>query len=139
MQWSTTKHILRYIVDYDMDYVRGDGVRLVGYSNSDSTGCASDQKSTFGCCFGLGSTVVSWFNRKQRSVALSSAEAEYMAASQASCEAIWLRKLLVGLFGRELRLTMIYYDNQSCIKLSENAEFHDSSKHIEIRYHFIRD
>ena len=62
-----------------------------------------------------------------------------MDASQASCEAIWLRKMLVGLFGRELRPTVIYYDNQSCIKLSENSMFHDQSKHIEIRYHFIRD
>ena len=62
-----------------------------------------------------------------------------MAASQASCEAIWLRKLLVGLFDRELRPAMIYCDNQSCIKLSENSVFHDRSKHIEIRYHFIID
>jgi hypothetical protein len=89
--------------------------------------------------FRLGSTVVSWFSRKQKSVALSSAEAEYMAASQANCEAIWLRKLLVGLFGHELRPTVIHCDNQSCIKLSENPVFHDRSKHIEIRYHFIRD
>jgi hypothetical protein len=66
-------------------------------------------------------------------VALISAEAEYMAASQA----IWLRKLLVGIFGVQLRPTVIYCDNQSCIKLSENLVFHDNSKHIEIRYHFI--
>jgi hypothetical protein len=72
-------------------------------------------------------------------VALSSAEAEYMAASQASCEALWLRKMLVRLFGVQLRPTVIYCDNQSCIKLSENPIFHDLSKHIEIRYHFIRD
>jgi hypothetical protein len=72
-------------------------------------------------------------------VALSSVEAEYMAASQASCEALWLRKLLVGLFGVQLRPTVIYCDNQSCIKLSENPVFHDRYKHIEIRYHFIRD
>jgi hypothetical protein len=82
--------------------------------------------------------VVSWFSRKQKSVALSSAEAEYMAASQVSCEALWLLKLLVGLFGVQLRPTMIYYDNHSCIKLSENPIFHDRSEHIEIRYHFIR-
>eukprot|EP01018_Ginkgo_biloba_P021684 Gb_35290 [translate_table: standard] len=62
-----------------------------------------------------------------------------MAASQASCEAIWLRKLLVGLFGQQWQPTVIYYDNQSCIKLSENPVFHDRSKHIEIKYHFIRD
>ena len=62
-----------------------------------------------------------------------------MATSQASCEAIWLRKLLVGLFGQELRPTTIYCDNHSCIKLFENPVFHDRFKHIELRYHFIRD
>jgi hypothetical protein len=72
-------------------------------------------------------------------VALISAEAEYMAASQVNCEALWLCKMLVGLFGVQLRPTMIYCDNQSCIKLSENPVFHDRSKHIEIRYHFVRD
>ena len=114
VHWITAKHVLRYIariVYYGLYYVRGDGVRLVGYSDLDWAGCASDRKSTNGCCFGLGSAVVSWFSKKQKSVALSSAEAEYMAASQASCEAIWLRKLLVGLFGRELRPRIIYCDN----------------------------
>eukprot|EP00253_Pinus_taeda_P024874 PITA_24874 len=100
--------------------------------------CASDRKSTSGCCFGLGSAVVSWFSRKQQ-LALSSAEIEYMAASPASCEAIWLRKMLFGLFGQPLRPSVIYCDNQSCIKLTENPVFHDRSKHIGIRYHFIRD
>jgi hypothetical protein len=74
-------------------------------------GCVSGRKRTSGCCFRLGSTVVSWFSRKQKSVALSSAEVEYMASIQASCEALWLRKLLVGLFGVQLRPTMIYCDN----------------------------
>jgi hypothetical protein len=64
---------------------------------------------------------------------------EKYKAGLASCEAIWLRKLLIGLFGEELELTLIHCDNQSCIKLSENLVFHDRSKHIEIRYHFIRD
>ena len=90
----------------------------------------ADRKSTFGCCFSLGLAAVSWFSRKQKSVALSTAEVEYMAASQASCEALWLLKLLVNLFGRELRPTVIYCDNQSCIQLSENPVFHDRSKHI---------
>jgi hypothetical protein len=142
VHWVAAKHVLRYLcgtVDYGLDYHRGDGVRLVGYTDSDWAGCVSDRKSTSGCCFGLGSAVVSWFSRKQKSVALSSAEAEYMAASQASCEALWLRKMLIGLFGVQLRPTVIYCDNQSCIKLSENPVFHDRSKHIEIRYHFIRD
>ena len=75
---------MRYIagmVDYGLHFIRGDGVILVGYSDSEWAGCASDRKSTSGFCFGLGSVVVSWFNRKQKSVALSSVEVEYMAVS----------------------------------------------------------
>jgi hypothetical protein len=142
VHWVAAKHVLGYLcgtVDYGLDYHRGDGVRLVGYTDSDWAGCVSDKKSTSGCCFGLGSAVVSWFSQKQKSVALSSAEAGYMAASQASCEALWLRKMLIGLFGVQLRPTVIFCDNQSCIKLSKNPVFHNRSKHIEIRYHFIRD
>eukprot|EP00253_Pinus_taeda_P011534 PITA_11534 len=126
-------------VDYGLDYRQGDGVRLVGYTDSDWAGCAFDRKSTLGCCFGLGSAIVSWFSWKQQSVALSSAEAEYMKASLASCEAIWLHKMFFGLFGQSLRPSVIYCVNQSCIKLTENPVFHDRSKHIGIRYHFIRD
>jgi hypothetical protein len=65
-------------------------------------------------------------------VALRSAEEEYMAGSQAACEAIWMRKILVGLFGSHLDPIMIYCDNQSCIKLSINLVFHDRSKNIDI-------
>ena len=65
-------------------------------------------------------------------IALSSAVVEYIAQSQATCEAIWMRKILVGLFGQQMDPAMIYYDNQSCIKLSENSIFHDKSKHIDI-------
>jgi len=62
-----------------------------------------------------------------------------MATSKAGCEAFWMRKLLVGLFRQGMEPTMIHCDNQSCIKLSENLVFHDHSKHIEIRYHHLRD
>ena len=72
-------------------------------------------------------------------MALSSVEAEYMAASLAAYEAIWMRKILVGLFGSHLDATVIYCDNHSCIKLSVNQVFHDRSKHIDIQYHHIRD
>jgi hypothetical protein len=96
-------------------------------------------KSTSICCFNIGSSIISWFSRKQISVALSSTEAKYMAASLAACEALWLRKLLLGLFRQELEVIVIHCDNQSCIKLSENLVFHDRSKHIDIRDHFIRD
>ena len=62
-----------------------------------------------------------------------------MVASQAACEAIWMWKILVGLFGQRMDPTVIYCDNQSCIKLSENPVFHDRSKHIDIWYHHLRD
>ena len=62
-----------------------------------------------------------------------------MAASQAACEAIWMRKILVGLFGQRMDPTVIYCDNQSCIKLSENPVFYDRSKHIDIRHHHLQD
>jgi hypothetical protein len=66
-------------VDYGLDYVRGDGVRLIGYIDSNWAGCAVDRKTTSGCCFEFGSTVISRFSRKQRSVGLSSIAAKYMA------------------------------------------------------------
>jgi hypothetical protein len=71
-------------------------------------------------------------------VALSTAEAEYIALSVVVREAVWLRKLLTYLFDHEMDSTIIHYDNQSCVKLSENPVFHDKSKHIEIKYHYIR-
>jgi hypothetical protein len=74
-------------------------VRQHGYSDSSWVGSAVDRKSSSGGCFSLGSIVVSWFSRKQTFVALCSTEVEYMAVSLVSCEAIWLRKLLAGLFG----------------------------------------
>jgi hypothetical protein len=80
-----------------------------------------------------------WSSRKQGSIAQSTAEAEYIVASVASREAVWLRKLLSDLFSVELEPTVIHCDNQSCIKLSENPVFHDRSKHIEMRYHYVRD
>jgi hypothetical protein len=72
-------------------------------------------------------------------VVLSTAEAEYIAACSSSSEAVWLRKLLARLFDLELEATCIWCDNQSCVKLIENPVFHDKSKHIEIKYHYIRD
>jgi hypothetical protein len=130
---------LRGTMEYGLRYLGGDGVELQGYTDSDWEGSAVDKKSTSGCCFNLGSTMITWFNRKKTSVALSSIEVEYMEVSMASCESIWIHKLLTCLFDQELEPTMIYCDNQSCIKLSENPVFHDRSKHIEIRYHFIQD
>lgn len=70
-----------------------------------------DKKSTFGCCFILGSTMVLWFTKKQQAMALSSIEAEYIAVSMASCEAIWLRKMLAELFDLQMGPIVIHCDN----------------------------
>lgn len=72
-------------------------------------------------------------------MALSTTEVEYIASSVACREAVWLQKLLAGLFNLELEPTLIHCDNQSCVKLSDNPVFHDKSKHIEIKYHYIQD
>src|SRR5882757_556476 len=137
-----TKHILRYLkgtIDYGLKYDANQKINLEGYVDSDWAGSAIDGKSTSGCCFSMGSGVISWFSRKQSCVALSTAEAEYVPACSTSCEAVWLRKLLSYLFDLQLDATCIYCDNQSCVKLSENLVFHDKSKHIEIKYPYIRD
>jgi hypothetical protein len=83
--------------------------------------------------------MVSWCSRKPISVALSTTEAEYLVLSVVVCEAVWICKLLTDLFDLEMDSTIIHCDNQSCVKFSENPVFHDKSKHIEIKYHYIRD
>jgi hypothetical protein len=110
-----------------------------GYVDADWAGSVVDRKSTSGCCFTLGSAMVSWCSRKQSFAALSTAEAEYIALSVAVCEAVWLHKLLTDLFDHGMDPTTIHCDNHSCVKLSENPMFHDRSKHIEIKYNYNRD
>ena len=129
---------LRGTSGYGLWYRQSDEVKLCGFKDADWARRPMDRKSTSGGIFSIGSTTVSWYSRKHRSVELSSAEAEYMAASLAACKAIWMRKILVKLFGSHLDPTVIYCDNQSCIKLSVNLVFHDRSKHIDIQYHHIR-
>ena len=133
---------MRYLkgtLDYGLRYASVCDFKLYGYVDSNWGGSVVDRKSTSGCCFSLGSAMISWQSRKQSCVALSTAEAEYIAACSASCEAVWIRKLLSGLFDAELKATNIFCDNQSCIKLSENPVHHDKTKHIENRFHYIWD
>ena len=119
-------------MEYGLVYECSGSVQLARFTDADWVGCVEDQKSTSGCRFSIGSGVVSWFSKKQKSVALSPTEAEYMAASLADYEGMWLRKLLSGLFECELEAKVVHCHNQSSIKLSENPVFHDRSKHIDI-------
>ena len=130
-----TKHVMRYLkgtIDCVLIYDGDHDFTLSGYTDADWAGSVSDGRNTSGCCFSLGSTMISWQSRKQSSIALSKAEAEYIVACYASCKAIWLRKLLTCLFDLEMKETMILCDNQSCINMIENHVFKDRSKHIEI-------
>jgi hypothetical protein len=127
------------MVGYGLRYASGVDMRLQGYADADWAGSAVDPKSTSGCCFTLGSAMVSKCSKKQSFVALSTAEAEYIVLSVAIREAMWLRKLLTDLFDHEMDSTIIHCDNQNCVKLSKNPMFHDKSKHIEIKYYYIKD
>ena len=82
---------------------------------------------------------MSWSSKKQPTVAMSSMEAEYIALSHATKEAIWLRSLLIDLGLSPAGATTIYCDNQAAIALSHDFQFHAKSKHIDIQHHFIRD
>jgi hypothetical protein len=136
------KHVMRYLkgtLDFGLSYNGDHDFNMSGYTDSDWAGSVFDRKSTSRCCFSMGSAMILWQSRKQSSIALSTIEAEYIDACSVSCETIWLRKLLTGLFNLEMEATVILCDNQSCIKMTENPVFHDKSKHIENRYHYIRD
>ena len=108
---------------YGLRYTSTSGVLLFGYSNSYLARSEVERKSTSGYCFSMGSAMISWSSKKQGSITQSTAEAKYIVASTACKEAVWLRKLLSDLFEGKLDSTIIHYDYQSCIKLSENQCF----------------
>jgi hypothetical protein len=101
-------------------------------------GDVDDRKSTTGTLFSFGDSPVAWQSQKQKVVALSSCEAEYVAATTAACQAMWLRRLLDDITSKQSGATTIFIDNKSAIQLCKNPVFHDRSKHIEVRYHYIR-
>lgn len=140
--WRVAKRILRYVSgthNFGIHYSPTKQFELVGYTNSDWAGSVDDRKSTSGYVFSLGSGVVSWSSKKQATVALSSAEAEYMVASLASSQAVWMRRILTDLHLVQEHPTTIYCDNNSTISMTKNPVFHARTKHIEIRHHYIRD
>ena len=107
-------------MDYGLKYDVNQNINLHGYVDLDWVGSTTDRKRTSGCCFSLGSGMISRFSRKQSCVAFSTTEAEYVAACSASCEVVWLRKLLSDSFDLQLDVTCIFYDNQNCVKVTEN-------------------
>ena len=97
------------------------------------------QWSTSGVLVFLRSAPISWLSLKQKVVALSTCEAEYMAVAIAVCQAVWLRRLLDELTGVEAHPPALMVDNQPAIALAKNLVLHDRSKHIDVKFHFLRD
>ncbi|XP_074349239.1 secreted RxLR effector protein 161-like [Apium graveolens] len=127
MHLNTVKRILRY--------VKG----TMGFGLVDLAGHIDDRKSTGGMVFYLNESLITWVSQKQRCVALSSCEAEFMAATAAACQAIWLQNLLGRVTDSRVDSVVLYIDNKFAIDLAKNPVFHGRSKHINIRYHFIRE
>lgn len=140
--FTYAKQILRYIkgtLDLKLVYKRNeDADPLIGYADADWANDTHDRKSVSGYVFKVYGNVVSWSSRKQSTVSLSSTEAEYIALSECACEAIWLRKLL-----KELRVTCdgpvtLFEDNQSSAQIAETPKDNKRMKHVDTKYHFIR-
>ncbi|XP_074323266.1 secreted RxLR effector protein 161-like [Apium graveolens] len=137
---QAVKHILRYVkgtVNYGLAYKNEQsGKILVGFSDSDLAGDVVDMRSTGGMCFYLNKSLISWTSQTQRVVALSSCEAEYMAATLAACQSIWLCGLLEEISGQKIGPVILHVDNKSIIELMKNPVLHGRSKHIDVRFHF---
>jgi hypothetical protein len=140
-QLTALKRILRYLVytpKLGLWYPRGSAFDLIGYSDADWAGCKINRKSTSGTCQFLGRSLVSWASKKQNSVALSTAKAEYIAAGHCCAQLLWMRQTLRD-YGYKLTKVPLLCDNESAIRMADNPVEHSRTKHIAIRYHFLRD
>ena len=142
--FSAVKRVLRYIkgtialrVQFSKS-VEGD-LKLLGYSDSDWGGCVDDSRSTSGYLFSLGLGFFTWSSKKQEATTQSITETEYIAAALVVNQALWLRKILKDLGQGQVEATNIMCDNISAVSISKNPVFHGRTKHIKIKYHFIRE
>jgi hypothetical protein len=148
MQTLTKQHmgaarrILRYVVgttSYGPWYKYVENPSLIGYSDSDCAGILDDKRSTSGQVFFYGDNVICWNSKKQSTVALFKAEAEYNAVTSAARQGVWLRRMLEELNCKQTGAIIISCDNQSTIAMSRNLVFHNRTKHIDTKQHFIRE
>ena len=140
--WIAVKKIIRYLIGTRTSGIvfgsSGSSLNLVGFTDADYAGCLETRKSRSGFVFLLNNGPISWSSQRQNVVSLSTTEAEYIALAHGAKEAVWLRRMLSEL-NVNCGSVPIFVDNQSAIKLANNSEFHKRSKHIDIRFHFIRD
>jgi len=139
--WVAVKRIMRYLKgSLGLKLcLGGKDIALRGFCDADWAGDTNDRRSTTGYVFLVGEGVISWKCKKQPTIALSTTEAEYMATSQCTKEAIWLRNLLADVGCVQGGATSIMCDNQGCIALAKNPTHHSRTKHIDIQHHFIRE
>ncbi|KAK6143292.1 hypothetical protein DH2020_023640 [Rehmannia glutinosa] len=139
---TAAKRILRYLKgcqEVGLWYPKEGGFKLVGYSDSDYAGCRVDRKSTFGTCQMLRNRLVSWFSKKQNSIATSTVEAKYISADSCYAQVLWMRQQLRDYDIEEKKEIPIMCDNTSAIAITQNPVLHSRTKHIDVRYHFTRD
>jgi hypothetical protein len=123
---------------HHQQYPKGAQFELVDYSDSDYAGCKVDRKSTSGGCQLLGCSLVSWSSKKQNSVDLYTAEAEYISAGSCCAQLLWMKQTLLDC-GVKFKEIPLLCDNESAIKIANNPVQHSRTKHIDIRHHFLRD
>lgn len=146
VHWNAVKRIFRYLKStaaYGIEYSSATDClcQLIGYSDADFANDVDSRKSTSGYVFKISNGPVTWCSQKQTAVSTSTTEAEYIAASTAVKEILWLRQLLIDIDESEISAESVplFMDNQSAIKLIKNPVFHKRTKHIDVRYHFIRE
>jgi hypothetical protein len=135
------KRIIRYLVlttNLCLWYPKGSHFELLGYLDAYYVGSNVDRKSTSGTCQFLGQSLVSWSSKKQNSIALSTAEAEYVATGSCCVQLLWMRQTLKD-YGYTMNHIPLLCDNESAIKTVYNPCEHCRTKHIGIRHHFLRD
>jgi hypothetical protein len=140
--WTAAIRIVRYLKGTrNLKLCLGglNNVILTGYTDSDWANCLDTRRSIGGYTFTLGSGAISWTSKKQKTVAASSCEAEYIAAFETVKEATWLRALLDGINMPPNVATTVFCDNNAAIQLSEDPLLHSRVKHIDIKYHFLRE
>ncbi|WVZ96876.1 hypothetical protein U9M48_042458 [Paspalum notatum var. saurae] len=140
-QRQAVKRIFRYLkftTELGLWYSWGSSLSLRGFSDADHAGCRIDRKSTSGTCQLLGTSLVSWSSRKQASVALSTTEAEYVAAASCYSQLLWMKATLSD-FGLRFGRIPLLVDSTSTISVAKNPVLHSRTKHIDVRFHFLRD
>ncbi|CAL9029386.1 unnamed protein product [Prunus brigantina] len=139
---GVARRVLRYVqgtLNYGIEYVKNKSAILIGFCDADWAGSEDDSRSTSGYAFSFGSGAFSWASVKQNTVALSTAEAEYVSAAEATAQAIWLRFVLDDFGELQTEATPLFCDNMSTISMAKNPVFHQRTRHINMRYHFIRE